>query len=54
VFISESSVYRILKAKGLVTTPAHILLSVSNEFKDKPYFVHELWQTDFTHFKVLG
>lgn len=54
VFISESSVYRILKAKGLVTTPAHILLSASNEFRDKPCFVHELWQTDFTYFKVLG
>lgn len=54
VFISESSVYRILKAKGLVTTPAHILLSASNEFKDKPQFVHEMWQTDFTYFKILG
>jgi len=54
VFISESSVYRILKAKGLITTPAHILLSAANEFKDKPCFVHELWQTDFTYFKVLG
>jgi putative transposase len=54
IFISESSVYRILKAQGLVTTPAHILLAVSNEFKDKPCFVHQLWQTDFTYFKVLG
>jgi transposase InsO family protein/transposase-like protein len=54
IFISESSVYRILKAKGLVTTPAHILLSASNEFKDKPCFVHQLWQTDFTYFKILG
>lgn len=54
IFISESSVYRILKAKGLVTTPAHILLSAGNEFTDKPCFVHELWQTDFTHFKILG
>jgi len=54
IFISESSVYRILKAQGLVTTPAHILLSASNEFKDKPCFVHELWQTDFTYFKILG
>jgi transposase InsO family protein/transposase-like protein len=54
IFISESSVYRILKAKGLVTTPAHILLSASNEFKDKTYFVHQLWQTDFTYFKILG
>ncbi len=54
IFISESSVYRILKAKGLVTTPAHILLSASNEFKDKACFVHQLWQTDFTYFKILG
>ena len=54
IFISESSVYRILKAQGLVTTPAHILLSASNEFKDKPCFVHELWQTDFTYFKIMG
>jgi transposase len=54
IFISESSVYRILKAQGLITTPQHILLSASNEFKDKPCFVHQLWQTDFTYFKVLG
>lgn len=54
IFISESSVYRILKAEGLITTPAHILLSASNEFKNKTQFVHELWQTDFTYFKVVG
>jgi transposase InsO family protein len=54
IFISESSVYRILKAEGLITTPAHILLSASNEFKNKTKFVHELWQTDFTYFKVVG
>ncbi len=54
VFISESSVYRILKAQGLVTTPAHILLSASKEFKNKTCFVHEMWQTDFTYLKVVG
>jgi putative transposase len=54
IFISESSVYRILKAKGLITTPAHILLSAANEFREKTAFVHQLWQTDFTYFKVLG
>lgn len=54
IFISESSVYRILKARGLITTPTHILLSASNEFKNKTNFVHELWQTDFTYFKILG
>lgn len=54
VFISESSVYPILKARGLVTSPAHILLSARNKFKDKTVFVHQMWQTDFTYFKVLG
>jgi putative transposase len=39
-------------ASGALTQ--HILLSASSEFKDKPCFVHELWQTDFTYFKVLG
>jgi transposase InsO family protein len=54
VFISESSVYRILKKRGLITAPSHILISASNEFKDKTNFVHEMWQTDFTYFKILG
>jgi len=54
VFISESSVYRILKAHGLITSPAHILMAAGNEFSQKPSFVHELWQTDFTYFKILG
>lgn len=54
IFISKSSVYRILKSKGLITTPAHILLSASNEFKEKTLFVHQMWQTDFTYFKIPG
>jgi putative transposase len=54
VFISESSVYRILKARGLITSPSHILLSAGNEFSQKTGFVHEMWQTDFTYFKILG
>jgi putative transposase len=54
IFISESSVYRILKAKGLITTPAHIFLSAGDEFSKKTCFVHEMWQTDFTYFKILG
>lgn len=54
IFISESSVYRILKKNGLVTAPSHILISAANEFKDKTSFVHEMWQTDFTYFKIIG
>jgi transposase InsO family protein len=54
IFISESSVYRILKARGLITSPSHILLAAGNEFSQKTFFVHEMWQTDFTYFKILG
>ena len=54
IFISESSVYRILKQRGLISAPSHILISASDEFKDKTNFVHEMWQTDFTYFKIVG
>ena len=54
IFISESSVYRILKKSGLITAPSHILISAADEFKDKTSFVHEMWQTDFTYFKIVG
>jgi transposase len=53
-FVSESSVYRILKAEDLVTAPAHIVMKAANEFKDKTTRPNELWQTDFTYLKVLG
>jgi len=53
-FISESSVYRILKAHGLITAPSHIVLAAANEFKDKTTRVNEMWQTDFTYFKIIG
>ena len=54
VFISESSVYRILKERGLITSPAHIFMSAGDEFTDKTKFVHQMWQTDFTYFKIIG
>ncbi len=53
-FISESSVYRILKERGLITSPAWILMQAADEFKDKTKYVHQQWQTDFTYFKIIG
>jgi len=53
-FISESSVYRILKSYDLVTSPNYIVISAADEFRYKPRRVHELWQTDFTWLKVTG
>lgn len=53
-FISESSVYRILKSRGLITSPSYIVMSAADEFKDKPDRVHQQWQIDFTYFKIIG
>ena len=52
-FISERSVYRILKDFDLLTSPAYIVMSAADEFKHKTKCVHELWQTDFTYFKIV-
>lgn len=53
-FISESSVYRILKERGLITSPAYVLMAASDSFKDKTSYKHEMWQTDFTYFFIVG
>ena len=53
-YISESSVYRILKSRGLITSPAFATLAASKAFKDKTTRVHQMWQTDFTYLKVVG
>ena len=53
-FISESSVYRLLKQYDLITSPAYILLQASNAFQHPTRRVNELWQTDFTYFRVVG
>ncbi len=53
-FVSESSVYRILKKKGLIYAPAHTVMSAANEYKDKTMRINEMWHTDFTYFKIIG
>ena len=53
-FVSEASVYRLLKARDLVTSPAYVVIKAANEFKDKTTAVNQLWQTDFTYLKITG
>lgn len=53
-FVSESSVYRVLKSYDLITSPAFIVIKAADEFKDKTTAPNQLWQTDFTYLKVIG
>jgi putative transposase len=53
-FISESSTYRILKSFDLVESPAFRVMSAAEKYKHPTKRIHELWQTDFTYFKIQG
>jgi len=53
-FVSESTVYRFLKAQDLITNPAYILMEASDQYQHPSTRVNELWQTDFTYFKIIG
>ncbi|WOC16205.1 IS3 family transposase ISSsp2 [Pseudochrobactrum sp. MP213Fo] len=47
-FISESTAYRILKAAD------YVMIKAAEEFHDKTTAINQMWQTDFTYFKIIG
>ncbi len=53
-FDAYGTVYRLLKANDLITSPAYILMQASDQFQHQTRRVNEMWQTDFTYSKVIG
>ena len=53
-FVSEASVYRLLKSHDLITSPAFVVIKAANEFHTKTTRPNQMWQTDFTYFKIIG
>ena len=41
-FVSESSVYRLLKAHDLISSPAFIVMKAASEFKDKTTAINQM------------
>jgi len=53
-FVSEATVYRLLKAHDLITSPAYVVIKAADQFHTKTSRPNEMWQTDFTYFKIIG
>jgi putative transposase len=53
-FVSEASVYRLWKARGLITSPAFIVMTAADKFANPTTAINQLWQTDFTYLMVTG
>ncbi len=43
-FVSEASVYRLLKAQDLITSPDFVVIKAASEFKDKTTAINQMWQ----------
>jgi putative transposase len=53
-FLSESSVYRILKSHDLITSPGYILMEAADHFGDQTSRPNQMWQTHFTYRHVVS
>ena len=44
-FLSEATVYRLLRAQDLITSPAYILMKAADQFRDKTTAPNQLWHS---------
>jgi putative transposase len=44
----------ILTAADLITAPDYVVIKAVDAFTDKTTAINEMWQTDFTYFKIIA
>ena len=54
IYVSESSVYRVLKREGLIKPAEIVGFKAGKEYHRKTKKPNELWATDCAHLKVMG
>jgi putative transposase len=54
IYVSESTVYRILKREGLIKPAEIIGFKAAREYRRKTHGPNQLWATDCCHLKVVG
>ena len=54
LYVSESTVYRILKREGLIKAAELVGFKAGKEYYRKTKRTHELWATDCAYLKVMG
>ncbi len=52
--MSEATGYRLLKAHDLIASPAYVMIKAADRFYTQARRLNEMWQTDFTYFKIIG
>jgi hypothetical protein len=43
-----------LKEADLITAPDYVVIKAADEFTDQTTAINEMWQTDFTYFKIIA
>lgn len=53
-FVSESTVYRLLEARALITSPAFILIQGAERFSKPTTALNSLWRREFRYLQVVA
>jgi len=53
-FVSEATVYRLLKAHDLITSPAYVVIKAADRFHTQTPRPNEMWQNGFPYLRTAG